>query len=665
MKAEETDGGLGIDRLPKDKRPILRATRTFSGLIPIFLLVLPYRNLPGQDKVMHRASNPIQQFSIPDQFKLLNINALTDWVRNNGVLSHSPKGEDGGIFPRGISAVVIYSDGFIWGGKAYIDSGKTIPAPFDQTIRVGGATYSSGARPGRVTGEGAQAVPVDPESEESRVYRIRRDYYSVSDAELRVDAAETFEIEPDSVRLEQMQEVYDSYDRDWREWPVPFGAPFIDRNGNGVYDPPPPFGPGFSLEDLIPGGYDEPGLYAGSMDGPADQVIWCVFNDLWRSQRFDSEPLGFELQFTQWAFKSNYSRRQGIFYRKLRMINKGGVETDDRGSRGSFWIDSMYVGQWSDADIGNWQNDLVGCDTMLNMSFYYNAGKTDSEFAAYGLPPPSLGYIFVQGPRKRSPGDTANFDNKILPEWKNLPMTSFVYIPPVDPYSDPCAGYICGATYWYKSLRGYQQEPGPDMLFDFPPGIEPSTFPLAGDPVTSTGHIDSHSSDYSQGGGDRRTLMSSGPFSLAPGDTQEVVIAVVTGLSADRLSSLAYMKYAARRIRAYYPSQAVFSEEDYPDNLPEPVIPNYYSLYQNYPNPFQNGTQIRYTLPQAAQVRIAVYDLLGREVVLLENSQKGVGNHNLTWDGLDSKGRPVPSGIYFYKLQANHIEISRKLFLLR
>ena len=111
---------------------------------------------------------------------------------------------------------------------------------------------------------------------------------------------------------------------------------------------------------MISGNFDEPGIAAGDSRFPADQVIWTVFNDLDRdtTRSFaDSEPLGLEFQLTQWAFKSK-DNWNGIYYRKLKMINKGGVEISEDGNKGSFWIDSMYICLWLDGDLGAWSDDL-------------------------------------------------------------------------------------------------------------------------------------------------------------------------------------------------------------------------------------------------------------------------------------------------------------------
>jgi hypothetical protein len=83
-------------------------------------------------------------------------------------------------------------------------------------------------------------------------------------------------------------------------------------------------------------------------------------------------------------------------------------------------------------------------------------------------------------------------------------------------------------------------------------------------------------------------------------------------------------------------------------------------LAQNYPNPFNPATTITYELPIASQVTLSVYDVLGREVSVLVNGRKNAGVHEVKFDGVN-----LPSGVYFYRLQAGDFCQSKKLVLLK
>lgn len=480
----------------------------------------------------------------PDRYQILNINNLWTWHRNDGQANHSPTGDNGLFFPRG-TKWVIYQDGMVFGSRAYVDAAKTIPAPFSQKIRVGGTTYATGQRAGWVDGFGAAAVPHDPGDLKARIYRIRRDWKEMSNDELRRDAAESNEIAVTAVTQAQVQQISDRYAKDWNEWPVDIGAPFIDRNGNGTYEAPPA---GFAVADLIAKGYDEPGIAGGDPNSPADQVLWSVFNDLHRptsTTRFGSEPTGLEIQMTMWGYKRS-DALGNMYFRKWRFINKGGVDIDAAGTKGSLYLDSMYVCQWSDPDLGDAGDDLAGCDVNLSMGFIYNGNPVDSEYRKVSLPPPASGYDFLQGPLVPSPGDRAVFDLKYRNGFKNLGMAGFSYFSAGSAYSDPTGGYATNTIRWDKMLRGYAPLSGADVRYVHPTGVEAGPFPLSGDPVAKTGHIDGQGQPWSFVPGDRRILIITGPFNMAPADTQEVVVANVAGIGADRLSSVAVLKFNDR-----------------------------------------------------------------------------------------------------------------------
>ncbi|RMH95465.1 MAG: hypothetical protein D6681_13150, partial [Calditrichaeota bacterium] len=354
------------------------------------------------------------------------------------------------IYPKG-SEAVIFSDGFGWG--ILLD----VPGTLEDRLRMGGiAMYHSGLVPGWILPDGR---PQDPKNPEVRVYRIRRDYLTVSDEELRRDAASLLYKPPEMVTESEIEALREQYRRDWEEWPVHLGAPFNDRNGNGMYDP----------------GIDEPGI------ADADQVIWLVANDLDTFQTqfaWSSLPLGIELQITWWAYDLPGALGQTHF-RRYRLINKG-----------SHHLDSLYIGPLSELDLGEYEDDLVGCDSILEAGFVYNGTENDRLFSKYGLPPPAAGYVLLQGVIVPAPGDTAIFDFRTRPGFRNLPLRSFSYAVPniFDPHINDHHYRI------FNTLRGFQ--PLPDLAHPQPfrHGAGPlrgreTRFPLNGDPVTGTGDV--------------------------------------------------------------------------------------------------------------------------------------------------------------------------------
>jgi len=89
-------------------------------------------------------------------------------------------------------------------------------------------------------------------------------------------------------------------------------------------------------------------------------------------------------------------------------------------------------------------------------------------------------------------------------------------------------------------------------------------------------------------------------------------------------------------------------------------VPNKFELYQNYPNPFNPVTTIKYDIIKSQDVKLAVYDILGREVAALVNEQHHPGSYEVSWDASG-----FASGIYFYTLTSGNFVSTKKLMLLK
>ena len=97
----------------------------------------------------------------------------------------------------------------------------------------------------------------------------------------------------------------------------------------------------------------------------------------------------------------------------------------------------------------------------------------------------------------------------------------------------------------------------------------------------------------------------------------------------------------------------------------KPATPTVFALNANYPNPFNPTTTIGFELPVAAVVTLTVYDILGKEIVRLENRLIGAGYHQATWNGRTSNGREAPTGIYFARLVTPTSTRTIKMVLLK
>ncbi len=466
---------------------------------------------------------------------MVNVGNWGYWVNRAGCTAcYLIASNGGGIYPRGTTNI-IFTDGFIWGGFV-MEPDATVPDTskdyLKTPLRVGGQTYVIGTQagwiitPGQITGPGPNdytpPVAVSDDNDRARIYRIRRDWESLkpTDAEVIRDAAEINKVSIGEVTPEMAQAVIDQYATDWNEWPVDLGAPFYDVNHNGVYEP------GLWI-DLNEDGKEEVGEVEEPGLAGADQVVWFVANDMNGGNTaalYGSPPIGVEIQVTLWAYNQPGATLGQIVYKRLRLINKSGLK-----------VDSMYISQWSDPDVGNFSDDLAGNDRERSLGFAYSGNLIDDQYKDFNLPPGAVGYDFFQGPIISSEGDTAIFDLRKRPDYRNLPMTAFGFFAAGSTISDPPLGNYVGTVDWFKMFKGFipTHDTNLNNLSPYVHGFgplrgQPTKFPLDGDPFRLTGDIDGFGDNLPPG--DRRIFLNSGPFTLMPGDTQEVVLAVVGGI---------------------------------------------------------------------------------------------------------------------------------------
>jgi hypothetical protein len=117
-------------------------------------------------------------------------------------------------------------------------------------------------------------------------------------------------------------------------------------------------------------------------------------------------------------------------------------------------------------------------------------------------------------------------------------------------------------------------------------------------------------------------------------------------------------KYAVALLRA---SLGLVTGVDI-DPLP---VPKTFELGQNYPNPFNPTTEIRFALPKSSNVKLVIYDLMGRIVSTLVDQNMSMGSHRATWNGRDQSGKVAASGVYFYHLQTDGFSATKKMVLMK
>jgi len=94
-------------------------------------------------------------------------------------------------------------------------------------------------------------------------------------------------------------------------------------------------------------------------------------------------------------------------------------------------------------------------------------------------------------------------------------------------------------------------------------------------------------------------------------------------------------------------------------------VPSNFALAQNYPNPFNASTMISYDLKADAKVSLKVYNILGQEVTTLVDRYQPAGSYSVTWNGKDSKGNDVSTGVYFYIIKAGDYSANKKMTYLK
>ena len=447
---------------------------------------------------------------------VLNINNIAYWIGKDG--AYTTSGSENYVqadYPK-FTGGFIYADGMLWGAKVKNDGQP------EQQVRVGGSTYGHGLKAGRVIIDANGNVLGSDHPENNHVWRVRRDW---DIADLSADAAVYFNISISDISAQEIETVRGQYEYDWMNWPAAWGAPYEDVDNNGIYDP----------------SVDVPG-YPG-----ADQTIWIVANDVpdivdengnyletqnTSNNAYGSDAIGMELQLTIWGYAFNAADPLGNSIFKKATMKYTGLP----GGPSEAIMDSVYVTQWSDPDIGDMTDDFVGCDVDLSFGYGYNSSSSDDVFGdIYDLSPPAAGYDFLQGPPDNldtdNDGDTEEF----------LGMTSFTYFGAGSAISDPDLSSYAGSLQFYNLMEGFLPRPEYPVQI---PWTDPTTgletkFVLSGDPTNGSGWIDG----IQLPPGDRRLVMSSGPFKMELGQSVDVVVGVIGGVGNNHISSVAAAKF--------------------------------------------------------------------------------------------------------------------------
>ena len=165
--------------------------------------------------------------------------------------------------------------------------------------------------------------------------------------------------------------------------------------------------------------------------------------------------------------------------------------------------------------------------------------------------------------------------------------------------------------------------------------------------------------------GDYRFLLSYGPITLAVGETVHLPVVIVQAPEVpdfeDNVSDAEEFFIEELGGVGLKKQSSAFETQTEAMN----ATPLSFHLHQNFPNPFNPETRIRFDLPAASEVELRIYNTLGQLVRTLVDRPYTAGSYTVTFDSRGEHGRLLPSGIYFYRITAGAFQAERKLLLLK
>ncbi len=333
-------------------------------------------------------------------------------------------------------------------------------------------------------------------------------------------------------------------------------APFYDEDGDGVYDPEQGDYPWYDIEKDLECGNDRRVTLYG------DQNFWWVFNDNGNIHtETGADPIGMEIKAQAFAFSTNDEVNDMTFY-NYELIN-----------RGSYRLTNTYFGQWADPDVGFAEDDFVGCDVSRGLGYAYNGRPFDpagNGQAGYGFNPPAVGIDFFEGPYQDSDGIDNPLTTNIINAQDSLGipyrgigigygdgvvdnerfgMRKFLYYFRSDQTAILAQREPQNGTDYYRYLQGIWLDGTPfyyggTAYFTHPNVVANGMiecdymFPGTTDPLNwGTRGVAVPTSNWTEAGegntpADRRFMQSAGPFTLEPGQRNNITVGVVYARAA-------------------------------------------------------------------------------------------------------------------------------------
>ena len=383
-----------------------------------------------------------------------------------------------------------------------------------------------------------------------------------------------------------------------------YQAPFVDVDFDGVYDP------------------------AGDGDYPCiegDQALWWTFNDdAGQHTETGGDKFGVQVKVMAYSYECNACPTPWLDHMTFYHYTLQNKSTTN--------YDSVYFSQWMDADIGNFSDDFVGCDTNIGLGFAYNGDiQDDQSGGGYGVNPPAAGVMFLEGPLLNRLTNFMYYENDFSPrgnpqtpeEHYNLQRSIWVDGTPLTEGGNGYGGTV-QTTYMFPGDAGY-----------------------CGDPVSGWSEVSENNTPF-----DRRYIMSIGPFDLGADQIVEFDVAVLWArdFSNENLGSVCALKEAADSLRGWWGNQNNdcfnITVGDANPWLEQPSM-------ILYPNPTNGDVMLEVDAPLRATSTVGVYDQIGR---LVYQGQMEIGQHKLQLNTSD-----LPNGVYVVRMSDGNGAQSKKL----
>jgi len=410
-------------------------------------------------------------------------------------------------------------------------------------------------------------------------------------------------------RVYGIQQNTDSTHLDYKEWPVQWGAPHYPDGTPKIF---------------------------------GDITYYTVYNDAdtreeYRGLDIPCDPSPFEIHETIWGYLEESEWTGNILFFKYQIYNKG---TED--------IKNATFGMRTDIDIGYWVSlNWGGYDPNADYMYVYYHGNSGTGYVS----PKACAYAILQGPCVDAADSTGFEFGKWHRNKRNLPTTFGWYIFNESTFTDP--QYLATAPATLEEFRnialGLKRDGNPII---HPLTGDTTSFTYDGDPISGEGW--NWNIDVSQGG--VGFIIGCSPFDLPAGDSTEVILAVVVGEGYTGHEALVNLRKLVPRVQDLWKEQLPFNGiEEYTNQNIEG-----FTLFPNYPNPFNVSTTIPFNLSQTSQITISIYDLNGYLVETVLNDTRKPGYYTTQWEVSS-----VSSGIYFIMLNTGNYQQARKCILLK